>query len=109
MLDGITVLSQTVVEDANMALVLLPAATVALVCCAVCAFLDMNDAVSIIVSAVLYVAVAAVMYSIVKHPTDKYEYECVIDESVSMTEFCDRYKIIEQRGEIYVIREKDND
>lgn len=32
-------------------------------------------------------------------------YEVVIDESVSMTEFLERYEIIEQRGKIFTIRE----
>lgn len=34
------------------------------------------------------------------------QYEITIDDSVSMKEFIDKYEIIEQRGEIYVVREK---
>lgn len=33
-------------------------------------------------------------------------YEVTIDDSVSMKEFTNKYEIIEQRGEIYVVREK---
>lgn len=42
-----------------------------------------------------------------KEPTDKYEYQVTIDESVSMIEFYERYEIINVEGEIYTIREKD--
>lgn len=34
------------------------------------------------------------------------QYEVIIDDSVSMKEFTNKYEIIEQRGEIYVVREK---
>ena len=33
-------------------------------------------------------------------------YEVIIDDSVSLTEFCEHYNIIEQRGEILVVEEK---
>lgn len=36
-------------------------------------------------------------------------YEVTIDDSVSMTEFAERYNIIEQRGSIFVIEEKNTD
>jgi hypothetical protein len=34
------------------------------------------------------------------------QYEITIDDSVSMTELTNKYEIIEQRGKIYVVREK---
>lgn len=34
-------------------------------------------------------------------------YEVTIEDSVSLQEFNKRYEIIEQRGEIYIIKEKD--
>lgn len=36
-------------------------------------------------------------------------YEVTIDDSVSMTEFTGRYNIIEQRGSIFVVEEKNSD
>ena len=38
---------------------------------------------------------------------DRYRYECSIDESVSMTDVCERYEIIEQRGDIWVLEDKE--
>lgn len=43
-------------------------------------------------------------------PTDKInyiEYEVLVDDSVSFTEFTEKYEIIKQKGKIYVIREKE--
>ena len=36
-------------------------------------------------------------------------YEVTIDDSVSLTEFYEHYKFIEQRGEIFVVEEKPHD
>ena len=33
------------------------------------------------------------------------KYEVIIDDSVSMSEFMDTYEILEQRGQIYVVKE----
>lgn len=38
--------------------------------------------------------------------TGKYQYECIIDDSVSYNEVVDNYKIIEQRGDIWVLEDK---
>ena len=35
-----------------------------------------------------------------------YEYEATIDENVSMKEVYERYEIVEQRGDIWVLRDK---
>ena len=32
-------------------------------------------------------------------------YEVILDDSVSMNEFMDTYKVLEQRGQIYVVKE----
>lgn len=37
---------------------------------------------------------------------DRKRYECFIDDSVSMKEVYERYKIIEQRGDIWVLEDK---
>ena len=40
---------------------------------------------------------------------DYIEHEVLIDDSVSLTEFNEKYEIVSQKGKIYVIREKEND
>ena len=46
---------------------------------------------------------------LINPPPLKYEarWEVVIDDSVSMNEFYNRYEFVEQRREIYVIKEKE--
>lgn len=44
---------------------------------------------------------------ILTEPTGVYEYQVTIDDSVSMTEFLEKYEIIEINGKIYTIREKE--
>ena len=38
--------------------------------------------------------------------TGEYRYECTIDDSVSYNEIVENYKIIEQRGDIWVLEDK---
>ena len=42
-------------------------------------------------------------------PTGEYQYEILIDDTVSFTDVTEKYNIIEQRGEIFVVEEKTND
>lgn len=35
------------------------------------------------------------------------QYKVIIDDSVSMNEFLDKYEIIDQEGKIYTVREKE--
>ena len=39
--------------------------------------------------------------------SNRYRYECLIDESVSMTEVHERYEIVEQRGDIWVLEDRE--
>lgn len=54
-------------------------------------------------------AVGAICYVQAMCPTGEYRYEVMIDESVSMTEFYERYDVIDQREKIYKIKEKNDD
>ena len=40
-------------------------------------------------------------------PTGRYQYEVTIDKSVSVTELYEKYDIIEQRGDIWVLEDKE--
>lgn len=42
-------------------------------------------------------------------PSGRYRYECTIDESVSMTRMYEKYDIIEQRGKIWVLEDKEGE
>lgn len=40
-------------------------------------------------------------------PTGKYEYEVLIDDTVNFKEFYEKYEVIDEKGSIFVIREKE--
>ena len=41
------------------------------------------------------------------HPTGRYRYECLINEDTSIVEIYNRYNIVEQRGDIWVLEDKE--
>lgn len=43
-----------------------------------------------------------------KNSIDYIEYKVTIDDSVSMTEFMDKYEILDQEGKIYTVKEREN-
>ena len=44
-----------------------------------------------------------------EQPTGRYEYECIIDESVDFVDIYKKYKVIEQRGDIWVLVDKESE
>ena len=40
-------------------------------------------------------------------PTGRYRYEVTIDDSVSITEVYDRYNVVEQRGGVWILEDKE--
>ena len=47
--------------------------------------------------------------SISPEPTGRYEYQVTIDDTVSFTELYEKYKVIDQNGKIWTIRDKENE
>lgn len=41
------------------------------------------------------------------HPTGRYRYECLINEDTSIVEIYNRYNIVKQRGDIWVLEDKE--
>lgn len=55
---------------------------------------------------------ALIIGSTIRQTTNEIEYiehEVLVDDSVSFTEFNEKYEIVSQKGKIYVVREKEND
>ena len=42
-----------------------------------------------------------------KNSVDHIEYKVIIDDSVSMNEFLDKYEILNQEGKIYTVKERE--
>lgn len=74
---------------------------------AIISYVDFNNIKWTIAFGIL--SVIAVISAIVdlNHPMyDKSQYQVIVDDSISMTEFTQRYKIIEQEGITYWVTEK---
>lgn len=70
-----------------------------------------NDAVKIVMYVIGIIAAIGFLYFGYfqkKIPTDRYKYEVTIDESVRFTDIYEKYEVIEQRGEIWVLEDKDD-
>lgn len=112
MIDGIRVLSQEVLYSAGSKPVV--AAIIAVVIAAVLTValaIKENEAIILPVGALVTIIVGlitGVMFEAAAAvPTDRYEYKVLIDDSVSMTEFHDKYSLIRIEGQIYTIRDKE--
>ena len=114
-MEGITILNQTEVME------LTPLATttvviltiISLISCIAFFIADYVMASStcpvilgfISISSLISVLVISILSP--KHLTG-YEYEATMDENVSMKEVYERYEIVEQRGDIWVLRDKED-
>lgn len=58
---------------------------------------------SLMIGLVVMIACGIFKYTV---KTGEYRYECTIDDSVSYNEVVENYKIIEQRGDIWVLEDK---
>lgn len=113
MLEGITVLNQTPVMEGIISgwimLTLLIGGLGLFVTCLIC---DSNHIrVGTIICGVLCVLCLVAFFILAlwwpTEPSGRYRYECTIDESVSMTEVYERYEVIEQRGDIWVLEDRE--
>lgn len=106
MLEGITVLTQTEIEDANVLWFFIPFFVAFVLISVISAISGFGDWA---MAAAVSIAIGLICYVQAMRPTGEYRYEVMIDESVSMTEFYERYDVIDQRGKIYKIKEKNDD
>ena len=61
------------------------------------------------ISLIFGLCVALLMGTKIRQTTNEIEYiehEVLVDDSVSLTEFNEKYEIVSQKGKIYVVREK---
>ena len=118
MLDGITVLNSFEVVSKtvfNWNGFWIGAIVGALICLMVCVIASSDIKDFLITFSIAFIVVGSLVGfffggAVMDKPTE-YEarWEVTIEDSVSMNDFYNRYEIIEQRGEIYVIREKENE
>lgn len=71
----------------------------------------LNDPFDIIVVVCLAISILAFVFgSIYKRtePTGQYMYEAFIDDSVGIKEIYERYEIVDAKGDIYILKDKED-
>lgn len=58
---------------------------------------------SLMIGLIIMIACGIFKYTV---KTGEYRYECIIDDSVSYNKVVENYKIVEQRGDIWVLEDK---
>lgn len=111
-MDGITILNTIIVDD--YAQWVLPTVLALGLICIVALVLTLtsNDNRVIIfgiISSVAMIAMPIIVITSKSHwrTNDRNQYECIIDDSVSINEVYDNYNVIERRGDIWVLEDKE--
>lgn len=112
-MNGITILNTTIVDD--YAQWVLPTVLALGIVCIVSFVLMLNTSggTDTICSGVISLITLIVVYIIVfvsKHHwriNERNQYECIIDDSVSINEVYENYNVLERRGDIWVLEDKE--
>lgn len=110
-MDGITILNTIIVDDCA-DWVSFIALTLGVIC--IVAFvltLTSNDNRVIIFGIISLLAIIATPIIIIASKThwrtnERNQYECIIDDSVSINEVYEKYNVIERRGKIWILEDK---
>lgn len=109
MMDGIEILSQSVCTETNGTALFL----CTLICMILGSIIDLfNDFSDGIFGAIAGSIVGIFAYAIIFQcifPVKFIKYKVTISDEVSMTEFYEKYEIIDVDGAIYTIRDKENE
>lgn len=108
MVDGITILNKTAITGLpswimTSSVIILAIGPIILVV-SLLAEWPAWTAIVPIISAVFIFIICGILNCIVK--IGEYRYECTIDDSVSYNEVVENYKIVKQRGDIWILEDK---
>ena len=111
-MDGITILNTTIVDDYAQC-VLPTVLALGFICIvALVLMLNSNDKGVIIfgtISLLAMIAMPIIMGTSKSHwrTNERNQYACIIDDSVSINEVYENYNVIERRGDIWVLEDKE--
>ena len=111
-MDGITILNTTIVDDYAQ-WVLPTVLALGLICIvALVLMLNSNDKGVIIFGTISLLAMIAMPIIVITSKShwrtnERNQYECIIDDSVSINEVYENYNVIERRGDIWVVEDKE--
>lgn len=111
-MDGITILNTTIVDD--YAQWVLPTVLALGIVCIVALVLTLtsNDDKVIIFGTISLLAMIIIPIIVITSKShwrtnERNQYECIIDDSVSINEVYENYNVIERRGDIWVLEDKE--
>lgn len=111
-MDGITILNTIIVNDCADWVSFIALALGVICITALILMLTSNDETGVIIFGIIsLVAMIATPIIIIASKThwrtnERNQYECIIDDSVSINEVYENYNVIERRGDIWVLEEK---
>lgn len=111
-MDGITILNTTIVDDYAQ-WVLPTVLALGLICIvALVLMLNSNDTGVVIFGTISLLAMIAIPTIVITSKShwrinERNQYECIIDDSVSINEVYENYNVLERRGDIWVLEEKE--
>ena len=106
-MDGITILNQTMIYDWPTWRVIVTIVMVAVIALCITAIMDNGSGIWGLLALVTFFGLIIIGVIGPEVETGLYKYEAIIDEDVSFTELYERYEIVNQRGEIYILRDKE--
>lgn len=106
---GIEILNKTVItESPDWAFIFVVSSMILLIIFFMI-LVNIDSMVLQILSAVLLIGVLIADVTLIFYevPTDRYRYEVIIDEDVTINDIYDNYNVVEQRGDIWIIEDKE--
>jgi len=108
-MDGITILNQYMTYDWPTWRYIVLIAGVAIIMLCISAVMDNCSGLWGVLALVILLGLIVLGIISPKEETGLYEYEAIIDDGVSFTDLYEQYDIVEQRGEIYILKDKEID
>ena len=110
-MDGITILNTIIVDDCEQWVVPTVLALGLICIVALVLMLNSNDTGVVIFGTISLLAMIAIPIIVITSKShwrtnERNQYECIIDDSVSINEVYEKYNVIERRGDIWVLEEK---
>ena len=107
-MDGVTVLSKTEIKAPTLTGKVI-AIAIWIVLLIIVIFMTEDDTANAMLAAMGVTVFSILVALALSKSTGEYEYKVTVDDSVSMNDFYDHYKIKSQEGKIYTIELKDTE
>ena len=111
-MEGVTILNTVEFSNSNgisFFLILCAIGLIATIIFMIALFKDGDWAEGVLVAIISATFASCLLFVafVMIYPPESEEYEVIISDEVSFSEFTAKYEIIEQRGKIYVVRERE--